>query len=77
MLKPPKGCAPTMAPVHLRLMYKLPTWNSLDGAVNLVARLGVDGAGQAELGVVGDFERVVEAAGFDHGQHRAEDLFLL
>ena len=31
-----------------------------DGAVDLVARLGVDRAGQAELGVVGDLERVVE-----------------
>ena len=28
MLKPPKGCAPTMAPVHLRLIYRLPTWKS-------------------------------------------------
>src|ERR1022692_2425364 len=26
MLKPPKGCAPTIAPVHLRLKYRLPTW---------------------------------------------------
>ena len=28
MLKPPNGCAPTIAPVHLRLMYRLPTKNS-------------------------------------------------
>ena len=28
ILKPPKGLAPTTAPVHLRLMYRLPTWNS-------------------------------------------------
>src|SRR5258708_9338573 len=27
MLKPPKGCAPTMAPVHLRFKYRLPTKN--------------------------------------------------
>ena len=49
----------------------------VDGAVDLVAGLGVDRAGQAELGVVGDLEGVVEAASFDHGQHGAEDLFLL
>ena len=47
------------------------------GAVDLVARLGVNRAGEAEFGIVGDFERVVEAAGFDHHQHRAEDFFLL
>ena len=28
MLNPPNGCAPTIAPVHLRLRYRLPTWNS-------------------------------------------------
>ena len=48
-----------------------------DRAIDLVARVGVDRAGQAELGVVGDFERVVEAAGLDHGQHGAKDFFLL
>src|SRR5579862_2480761 len=47
-----------------------------DGAIDLVARFGVDGAGQAELGVVGDFQRVVEAAGFNYCQHGAEDFFL-
>ena len=35
----------------------------------------VNCTGQAELGVVGDFQRV--SRGFDHGEHRAEDLFLL
>src|SRR5450755_2599305 len=48
-----------------------------DGTVDLVARLGVDGAGQAELGVVGDFERVVETACLDHCEYGAEYLFLL
>ena len=48
-----------------------------DGAVDFVARLGVDGTGQAELGVVGDFERMVEAAGFDDGEDGAKDFFLL
>src|SRR5271165_506375 len=48
-----------------------------NGAVNFVARLGVDGASQAELGIVGNFERVIEAVGFDHGEYGAEDFFLL
>ena len=42
----------------------------------LSSRAGVDRAGQAELGVVGDLQRVVEIARLDHGQHRAEDFFL-
>src|ERR1019366_893683 len=32
------------------------------GAVEFLARAGVDGAGQAELGVIGDFEGMVEVA---------------
>ncbi len=28
ILKPPKGCLPTRAPVMPRLIYRLPTWNS-------------------------------------------------
>ena len=36
----------------------------------------VDAAGQSELGVVGDFEGVVEVPRFDHRQHRAENFFL-
>ena len=28
MLKPPNGWYPTIAPVHPRLKYKLPTWKS-------------------------------------------------
>ena len=47
------------------------------GAVDLVAGLGVDCAGEAELGVVGDFEGVIEAAGFDDGENWSEDFFLL
>ena len=31
------------------------------GAVDLVARFGIDGARETELGVVGDFEGVIEA----------------
>ena len=62
MLKPPKGCAPTIAPVHLRLMYRLPTWNSRMARSILSRGLGVDRAGQAVLGVVGDLQRVVEVA---------------
>src|SRR5260370_9764741 len=31
-----------------------------DGAIDLVARAGVNGSGQAELGVIPDFQRVVE-----------------
>jgi hypothetical protein len=47
------------------------------GTVDFVARFGIDGAGQAELSVVGDFESVIEPAGFDDGQHWAENFFLL
>src|SRR5581483_2340777 len=49
----------------------------LDRAINLVARTGVDGAGQSELGIVGDLERMIEAASLDHREHRSEDFFLL
>src|SRR5689334_23275711 len=37
----------------------------------------VDGTGQTVDSAVGNLERVVEAARPNHGQHRAEDLFLL
>jgi len=47
------------------------------GAIQFLARTGVDGAGQTELGIVGDFEGVIEIARLDDDQHRAEDLFLL
>src|SRR5438309_11320151 len=47
------------------------------GALDLVPRARVDSAREAELGVVGNFKRVVEAARFDDREHRAEDLFLL
>ena len=46
------------------------------GAVELLAGAGVDGAGEAVLGVVGDGEGVVEAVGLDDGEDGAEDLFL-
>src|SRR5579864_6458525 len=48
-----------------------------DGAIDLVARLGVDRASEAEFGIVGDFEGVVEAASLDDREYRAEDFFLL
>ena len=41
-----------------------------------MALIRIECAGEAVLGVVGDGEGVVEAGGFDHGQHGAEDLFL-
>src|ERR1035437_9309924 len=47
------------------------------GAVEFLARTGVDGAGKSELSVVGDFEGVIEVARLDHHQHWAENLFLL
>src|SRR5712692_3172272 len=47
-----------------------------DGAVNLLARFGVNGAGQAELGVVGNLERVVVILRLSHSQNGAENLFL-
>src|SRR5215471_19088273 len=46
------------------------------GTFDLVPRPGVDGAGESELGVVGDVERVFEVAGFDHRKDGPEDLFL-
>src|SRR5580658_3172887 len=47
------------------------------GAIEFLARTGIDGAGQSELGVVGDFKGLIEVARLDHHQHRAENLFLL
>src|SRR5208282_6236083 len=46
-------------------------------AVEFLPRTGVHRARQSELGVVGDFEGVVEIARLDHNQHRAENFFLL
>ncbi len=46
------------------------------GAVELFAGAGVDGSGEAILGVVGDAKGVIEAGGFDDGEKRAEDFFL-
>src|SRR5258708_6630715 len=44
--------------------------------LQLLARRGINGAGQAELSVVADLQRVVVVAGFDYGQHQPEDFFL-
>src|SRR5262249_15418770 len=38
--------------------------------------LGVDGPGEAELGAVGDVERVLPVLRADHGEDGAEDLLL-
>jgi hypothetical protein len=38
--------------------------------------VGVDRAGQPVLGVVGQFQRMIEVRALRHRQHRAEDLFL-
>ena len=46
-------------------------------AIEFLARTGVNRAGQAELGVVGNFERVVKVARLDHDQHGAKNFFLL
>ena len=48
-----------------------------DSAIDLVLRAGVDRAGQAEFGVVGNLEGVVEVLRLDDGQHGAENFFLL
>src|SRR5947209_20316000 len=48
-----------------------------DSALNLVPRARVDGGRESEFGVVGNFERMVEAARFDHSEHRAEYFLLL
>src|SRR5258708_32345182 len=47
------------------------------GAIEFFARTGVDCAGQAELGVVRDFESMIEVARLDHYEHWTKDLFLL
>src|SRR5271156_4750468 len=46
------------------------------GAIELLAGGGVEGAGEAVLGVVGDLESFVEAGGLDDREHGAEDLLL-
>ena len=62
--------------MHLRLMYRLPTWNSSHRLLDLLFRRRKDRAGQSELRVVGDVQCVVEIARLDHRQHRPKDLFL-
>ena len=47
----------------------------LAGAVELGAGGGVERAGEAVLGVVGDGEGIVEAGGLDDGEDGAEDFF--
>jgi hypothetical protein len=49
----------------------------LDRPRDLLFRAGIRRAGQAELGVVGDAQALVEVTALDHGQHRPEDLLLL
>ena len=49
----------------------------LNGAFDLLPRLGIDGASQAELGVVRDLQRVIVVLRLDHRQHRPKDFFLL
>ncbi len=40
-------------------------------------RFGVNRAGEAEFGVIRDFESVIEILRLDHRQQRTENLFLL
>ena len=47
------------------------------GALDLVARLGVHRTRQAELRIIGNFQRVVVIPRLDHHQHRSKDFFLL
>src|SRR5438445_11977291 len=44
---------------------------------DLLARAGIDRAGESKLGVIGDLEAVFEISRFDHRQHWTEDFFLL
>ena len=76
MLKPPKGCTPTIAPVILRFRYRLPTWKSSPARASRPSSAREQAAGQAILGVVGDRHGLLEIVGLDEGQHRAEDLLL-
>jgi hypothetical protein len=75
ILNPPKRCAPTMAPVHLRLIYRFPTKNS-SRALDFLPIVGIHRAGQPVLGIVGQLQRMVEIASLGHRQHRSENLFL-
>src|SRR5215469_500694 len=46
------------------------------GILDLVRRQRISRTRESELGVVGDFDTVLEVARLDDGEHRAEDLFL-
>src|SRR5271168_1795283 len=46
------------------------------GFFDFLGIFGVDGAGKAELRVVGDFQRLLEVFRFDDSQNGAEDFFL-
>ena len=47
------------------------------GNFDLLARAGINRAGEAELSIIGDFEPVLEVPRLDDRQHRAENLLLL
>src|SRR5208283_2227340 len=49
---------------------------ALLGGVDPGRVAGVDGAGEAVLGIVGELQRVVEITGAGHGQDGSEDLLL-
>ena len=46
------------------------------GALNFFGILGIDGAGQAEFGVVGHVQGFVKIFRFGDGEHGAENFFL-
>src|SRR5439155_14880471 len=47
------------------------------GDFDLLARAGIDRAGETELGIIGDLKAMFKISRFNHSQHRSENLFLL
>jgi len=76
MLKPPKGCAPTMAPVLLRFEVEVTYLEGAAGVVEFTAVRGVDRAGETVLRVIRDVESFFIVLDANDGEHGAEDLFL-
>jgi hypothetical protein len=61
MLKPPNGCTPTSAPVHLRFEIEVADVELALAAQQALAVARVERAGQAVLGRVRDAHALVEA----------------
>ena len=65
------NCARTFA-----IDVKIADVEFLNRAVNLLLRIRIDRPGEAEFGVVRNFQCVIKVLGLDDRQHRAKDFFL-